>query len=340
MADTTRPDPTRPERALGLGLAPGHSSASPPDVSVLIVSYRVREDLARCLESLRDLDGEARAEIVVLDNDSGDGTLAMLRDRFPEVVTIDAGENVGFGRGVNRAADRASGRYLLLLNPDTVVEPGMVDALLDAAARHPGAGLIGGRTLRDDGGLEASSAWAAPSLRSVACFAAGLTALFPTVPACNPEAMVGWDRDDEREVDVVTGALLLVSRPVWDELGGFDHDFFMYAEDIDLALRARNAGYRPIVTPSAVAVHTVGASSSAPAGRRVLVLAGRMTLFDKHWSRPQATAARLLIVGGVALRAVVATARSRLVPGRTDGGWPEVWSRRQEWVDGYPRSSS
>jgi GT2 family glycosyltransferase len=149
--------------------------------------------------------------------------------------------------------------------------------------------------------------------------------------------MGGWDRDTAREVGVVTGCLVVVHRDVWQALGGFDERFFMYGEDTDLSLRAHEAGYRPMITPAAEVVHTIGASS-APTNRRVMIMRGKVTVFRLHWGRAGAALGRALLLGGVALRAGLGLGKQALGRERTteQESWLGTWQRRREWLDGYP----
>lgn len=306
----------------------------PPEVSVLVVGYRTRDELARCLPSLYAASEGVDLEVVLVDNASGDGTAEWAAEAFPQVRLVALEDNIGFGRAVNLAAEVARGEYLLLLNPDTEVRPGAVQALLRVARANPRAGLVGGRTLTDEGATEPSSCWGRPTLWSTLCFATGLSTAFPRSPRFNPEGMPGWDRDDEREVGVITGCLLMTSADTWRALGGFDPRFFMYGEDTDLSLRAWEAGYRPLITPAAEVVHTIGASS-ARVNRRVMIMRGKVTVATKHWPAPTARLLVGLFAAGVALRAGLDRAK-RALRGGEPADWGGAWARRSEWLGGYP----
>lgn len=309
-----------------------------PEVSVLLIGYKTRDELGRCLPSLFAGSAGVDLEVVLVDNASDDGTAEFVREDFPQVRLVVLDDNVGFARGVNLAAGEATGEYLMLLNPDTEVRPGAVAALLAFARANPQAGLVGGRTLTDDGRTEPSCCWGRPTLWSTFCFASGLSTAFRGRRFVDPEAIPGWDRDSVREVGVVTGCLLLVSARTWQELGGFDPRFFMYGEDTDLSLRAWEAGYRPAITPAAEIVHTVGASSSVPTNRRVMIMRGKVTVFEKHWSPAGARLGIGLLEAGVGLRAalglVAKRVRGRISPDQES--WIGSWNRRREWLGGYP----
>jgi N-acetylglucosaminyl-diphospho-decaprenol L-rhamnosyltransferase len=304
-----------------------------PAVSILVVTYRCRDAARACLASLAG-SGDGAREIVVLDNASGDGTVEMVREEFPGVRLIASEENLGFALGCNRAAEEARGEYLLLLNPDTVVHEGAVENLLTFARAHPEHGLYGGRTLDPDGTVNPGSCWGAPTLWSLFWFATLLSSAFKHTRLFDPESLGGWKRDTMREVDIVTGCLLLAPRALWQELGGFDARFFMYGEDADLSLRAAALGYRPAITPDAVVTHEIGVSSSTREDKLLLLFRGKATLLRKHWRGLRLRAGLFLLKTGVGVRALLA-----VLGRRTDGrarAWREVWRERGDWLPGYP----
>lgn len=304
-------------------------SGMAPDVSVVIVSFRVPELLRACLASVQRETTGCSYEIVVVENASGDGSAELVASEFPDVRLIALEENIGFAAGSNLGARAATGEYVLMLNPDTELVGDTLTALLRYARAHPRAGLVGGRTLNPAGELDPGSCWGAQSLWSLVCFASGLSTVFRRSRVFNPESLGAWPRDSEREVDIVTGCLCLAPRAVWEELGGFDEAFFMYGEDADLAARARKRGYHPAITPDAVIVHHVGASSHS-VDKREMTLRCRAALARKHWSAPRAGAAVLLLQAGTGLRALGAG-----VARRSGSTWPAVWRRRRDWRGGY-----
>jgi GT2 family glycosyltransferase len=312
-----------------------------PELLVVVVTYNSRDDIEACLTSLLVQLPDDGSRVVVQDNCSQDGTAALVTERFPSVDVVRSDENVGFSRGCNRGAERFDSRYVLLLNPDTVLQPGCLDALVEVAARRPGGGLYGGRAMGPDGEFDPKSCWARPTLWSLFCFASGLSSLRPDSPRWNPEGIGGWARDTEREVDVISGSLLLARRDLWTTVGGLDEDYFMYGEDADLGVRARRLGYHPVITPAAGYVHHVG-RSSAPVDKQLLLYRGKATLIRKLWSGPSRWLAMVLLLTGVALRAVGSSAARRLLPtgGRrrertSPSTWLALWRRRDEWREGW-----
>jgi len=302
-----------------------------PLVTVVVVSYNGDDWLDRCLGALL-VDARPRVpfEVVVVDNGSDAPTRAVLARWSTQVRVHYSAENLGFGRACNLAVSLSEAPRIVLLNPDAVVRPECIDALIDALDRNPGAGIVGGRTIRPDGTLEPSSCWGRPTLWSLFCFATGLSTALRGSTVFDPESLGGWERDTERRVDIVTGCLLATDRTTWDRLGGFDERFFMYGEDADLSLRARKMGFQPRITPHAVAVHAVGASSDRKAHKNRLLMTGKATLARTLWSGPGSRVALALLTIGVLVRATGETLlRSRNPAWRplmADLGWTRGWS--------------
>ncbi len=316
--------------------------ASPKDadaieLSIIVVSYNTRDLTLAALASVARHPPSVPYEIILIDNASSDGSFAAIAAAHPEIVLIDNADNSGFARGNNIAAERGRGRRLLLLNPDTEVFAGSLDALWQFAERQPFRRIWGGRTLFADRRLNPSSCWRRITLWSLFCSAAGLTWLFPRSPLFNRETFGDWQRDSEREVDIVTGCFLLIDHALWRELGGFDPQFFMYAEEADLCLRARKLGARPAITPAAEIVHIGGASETSAIDKVVKTLRGRMTLIRKHWSAPAAAAAALLYRFWAFSRLIGShfVAGPRDDPASAAQKWRSVWQRRKEWLAGY-----
>ncbi|MBT2498943.1 glycosyltransferase family 2 protein [Agromyces sp. ISL-38] len=306
-----------------------------PDLSVVVVNYNTREATSACLRSVLEAAPSVDLELIVVDNGSVDGSVPAFRKCFPEVDTIEAGENLGFARGVNLGVRAATGTWVLLLNPDTITLPGSLQALLRFAADHPEYGVFGGRTLRPDGTVDPSSCWGAPSLWSLTMFATMLSTVFKRSPIFDPESLGAWQRDSVREVPIVTGCLLLISRSEWDRLGGMDEDYFLYGEDAEFSMRAGRAGLRRVVVPDAVIVHDVGGSSDAGGAKGCMVMAGKVTHLRKTWPPRRATLGIRLLIAGVGVRAAL-----EALTRRARAPWSTVWRRRRDWADGYPAAEA
>ncbi len=308
------------------------------ELSILIVSFNTRDVTLECLESVFANLPSVSTEVIVLDNASGDGSAEAIAQTFPNAKLIAHPDNCGFAQGNNIAAGLASGRRLLLLNPDTIVFPGSLQALWDFAEETPDRKIWGGRTLFEDGTLNPTSCWQAITLWSLFCSAVGLTMAFPRSALFNPETFGNWQRDSIRSVDIVTGCFLLTDQTLWTRLGGFDETFFMYAEEADLCLRARAIGARPAITPAAEIVHLGGRSESSAVEKVIKVHRGRITLIRKHWT-PWKAAVGLQLYRFWAWSRMLAShvvAGPRDMPGASAQKWGVIWARRAEWLAGYP----
>jgi GT2 family glycosyltransferase len=315
-----------------------HPDAARADAAVVIVSYNTAHLIDECLDSLERERGALRQQVIVIDNGSTDGSLAAIA-AHPGVELIDAGQNLGFGRAVNRAAASADAEFLVLLNPDTVVLERAIERLVVFARANPGHGLYGGRAVHRDGSFEQSSCWGLPTLWSMTCFASGLTTFRRGSARFDPESLGGWKRDTVREVGIVTGCLLAVPMALWDELDGFDERYFMYGEDADLAYRVHELGRRPIITPDACIVHDVGGASATRGDKLLLLYQGKATLLRDHFSGWRRRVVLAELVVGVGLR----TALASIGPGGrrpAADGWRQVWAARRQWIKGYGERSS
>lgn len=308
-----------------------------PTLSILIISYNTRDMTLACIRSVFDQTTNTVFDLIVLDNASTDGSADAIESEFgSRVRLIRSDDNLGFAGGNNEAARHASGAYLLLLNPDTVVLDGAIDRLMDFAQERPEAGIWGGRTVFADGALNPASCWSRQTLWSLTSQALGLSSLFRKSTLFNPEGMGGWDRSGERAVDIVSGCFLLIRRDLWDQLDGFHPDFFMYGEEADLCLRARVLGARPRVTSDATIIHYGGASETVRAGKLSRLLAAKMLLIERHfpkWRRPVAKGILMLWpLTRYLAHSVLAPIRRGSRQARVI--WRDVWADRNDWKRG------
>lgn len=315
------------------------------DVSILIVSYNTRALTLEAIRSALHETRDAAIEIICVDNASSDGSAEAIEQAFPQVHLIALRENVGFAAGNNIAAEMARGKRLLLLNPDTLTIDRGIDKLWGFAERRPECHIWGGRTLFADRTLNPTSCWARMTPWNLFCRAVGLTYLFPNSEIFNGEAYGNWRRDEEREVDIVTGCFLMIDRDWWTSLGGFDKTFFMYGEEADLCHRAVARGARPMITPEATIIHYGGASEASSADKLVKVLRGKVTLMRVHWG-PFAQRLGVAMFLWLSLVRVAANGMVQPEPKRGAGNdkdvnrWATVWKRRHEWIAGWPIQNS
>lgn len=305
-----------------------------PDVSIIIVSYETRDDTVACVESVLAHRGDVDTEVIVVDNGSRDQSAAALREAHPGIEVIEASENLGFARAVNRGAAHATGDYVLLLNPDALMLEDSLPRLVGFARANPQYGIFGGRTLRADLTLEPSSCWGAPTLWSLTMYATLLSTIFRGSKLLDPESLGGWRRDTIREVPIITGCLLLIRRADFEDLGGMDEDFFLYGEDAEFSMRAAARGMARVVYPPATIVHTVGGSSKG-SSKGSMVLAGKVTYLRKVWTPRRAAAGVLLLEAGVLVRGILEN-----ITRRRERPWSGVWKRRADWARGYPHAEA
>lgn len=298
-----------------------------PDVSVVIVTHETRDLTLACLESLAGSTEGMRIETFVVDNASADGTAAAVAERFPEVELITRTVNGGFSVANNAALRRARGRHTLLLNSDTVVRPGAIEAMSAFLDAHPETGLVGCRLVDGEGHTDASAS-GLPGMRMQIASWLGLRRLMPLVRhllAARPlgrlvDAAAGGyfvpsaGGTEPVEVEFLSSACVMVRREVWERIGLLDERFFLYLEDADLCRRARDAGWRLHYLPGPAIVHLGGRSFAARSeGRTYHVSRERarslVYYFGKHRGTAGSLAIRGLLVVAVAPRLALALIR-------------------------------
>lgn len=285
-------------------------------LSIVIVNWNTRELLAGCLESVNGDQTPVTdhrsliTETIVVDNASADGSAAMVRERFPWVQLIENGENVGFARANNQAIGHSRGRYVLLLNSDTVVHPGALDRLMAFMDAPPQAGACGPRLLNGDGSLQPS---AQPMLTPGREFwrLAFLDRLWPRATYRQER----WDVSTPRPVEVIKGACLLLRRAALDQVGLLDDQYFMYTEEVDLCYRLAQAGWQLWYVPQAVVTHFGEASSKQVREAMYLQLyRSKLQFFRKFGGADRARQAKALLALVYAPRVVFASTAALVAP--------------------------
>ena len=265
------------------------------DASAVVVTYNGLPWLEQCLESVRGL------ETVVVDHGSTDGTLDLVRARFPEATLVEE-ENRGLAYGWNTGVARSSGPYVLLLNSDAWLDDGALDALVEFADAHPEAAVVGPRLRYPDGRLQ-RSVRGFPTLWRLATEFLFLRKLAPHSRALNAFYGGGFDHSSVREAEVLMGAVWLVRRAAIDAVGPADDAFFLFSEETDWAYRFRRAGWKLYFFPGAGATHVYAASHK---GRMFVEnLRGQLRFLRKHRGEDYAERARRLLLVALRLRSAL-----------------------------------
>jgi N-acetylglucosaminyl-diphospho-decaprenol L-rhamnosyltransferase len=304
-------------------------------LSIIIVNFNTKELTINCIHSVFKETLISPFEIIIFDNASVDGSALAIHQEFGDRVhLITSRTNLGFAGGNNAAAQYATGEYILLLNPDTVVLDGAIDKLTVFAVSTPDAGIWGGKTLFGDMSLNPASCWMQQTTWSLISQMFGFSSLFRKSTLFNPEGIGSWNREGVRKVDIVSGCFLLIDQDLWEKLNGFHPDFFMYGEEADLCLRAKKIGFQPIVTSHATIIHFGGASEKVHTEKMIRLFRAKELLIKRHW-KP--------ILVGVGLKMLRFSVLTRVVAynliclagqnkfHQNFENWKEIWQRRSEW---------
>ena len=265
------------------------------DLSIVIVSWNVRDYLAACLDSIRASAGDLDIEVIVVDSYSGDGTVEMVRERYPWVKFLPQSANIGFTRGNNLGLAAAQGRYLMLLNPDTEIVGDALLCMVHYLDEHPRVGVVGPNTRNADGSAQSTR-------RRFPTF---ITALFEStwLQPIAPRQVLDYyyARDiadgDTAEVDWVQGSALMMRRKVYGQIGGLDEQYIMFSEEMDWCKRARNVGWRVVYLGGARIVHHGGKSTEqVSAMAHIYFQTSKIRYFRKFHGPLAAAALRVFLV--------------------------------------------
>ncbi len=277
------------------------------DLSIIIVNYNVKEFLLNLLQSIRNGLNNIRAEIIVVDNASDDGSVELLKERFPEVKLIVNSSNVGFGAANNQALQIAEGKYLLLINPDTIIKENTLKEMIGFFENHPDAGIAGCKVLNPDGTLQLACRRGFPGPWTSFTKVMGLSRLFPKSRLFARYNLTFLPENETYEVDAVSGAFMMLRSELYRKIGGFDPRFFMYGEDLDLCYRAQKSGYKVFYVHTTEVIHFKGESTKRSSMDETKVFYDAMHLFvRKHFSSSFLTESILQVA--IILRKLIAFA--------------------------------
>ncbi|MEJ2507345.1 MAG: glycosyltransferase, partial [Ignavibacteriaceae bacterium] len=255
------------------------------DLSIIIVNYNVKEFLQNLLYSIEKASTNITKEVIVVDNASDDGSVNLIKEKFPSVKLIENQSNVGFGIANNQALKMANGEFLLLINPDAVVSEDTFDKMIFFFKKNPDAGLAGCKILNPDGTLQLACRRSFPGPWTSFCKVTGLSNLFPGSKLFARYNLTYLDIDQTYEVDAISGSFMMMRREVYEKVGGFDEHFFMYGEDLDLSYRIKQAGYKVFYVHTTQIIHYKGESTRRSSLDETKVFYEAMHLFvKKHFS--------------------------------------------------------
>lgn len=264
---------------------PTKRQPSIPLLSIIIVNYNVRDFLHHALVSLQKAMKGIRGEIIVVDNASDDGSIEMVRRRFPTVQLIVNKSNLGFAKANNLGLKRARGKYLLLINPDTLVQEDTLRVMLRFFEENQDVGLAGCKILNPDGTFQLACRRSFPRPWVAFTKMAGLSTLFPHSRLFGRYNLTYLSPDETYEIDAVSGSFMMVRRPAYEQVGGLDEDFFMYGEDLDWCYRIQRAGWKNYYVHSTQIIHYKGESTKRSSLNEIRTFYQAMHLFvQKHLS--------------------------------------------------------
>ncbi len=276
-------------------------------LSVIIVNYNVRYFLEQCLHSVFQSSQGIDTEVFVVDNNSVDGSVGMIREKFPGVILLCNDENLGFSRANNMAIRQARGEYILLLNPDTVVEKDTFSSVIRFMDAHPDAGGAGVKMIDGKGHFLPESKRGLPTPLVAFYKVFGLSALFPRSRIFGRYHLGFLSPDEIHSVDILSGAFMFLRKSCLDQTGMLDESFFMYGEDIDLSYRILQAGYKNYYFPDTRIIHYKGESTKKSSVNYVFTFYRAMIIFArKHFSHQNARIFSILIHLAIYLRAFAA----------------------------------
>jgi GT2 family glycosyltransferase len=291
-------------------------AGSPIKVSVIVVNWKTPDLLANCLDSLTGDSSFAAMETIVVDNNSQDESVPMLKEKYPQVQLIENSDNKGFSKAVNQAIPLCSGEYILLLNPDAKVVGNAISTLAAFLDANESVGACGPKVLNSDGTLQLACRRAFPDLAASLYRITYLSHLFPKNPTFSKYNMTYADPDQLLEVDALSGSCMMIRRSVVDRIGLLDEDIFMFGEDIDWCWRVKEAGMKVMYVPESVVYHIHGASSrKRPVGTTINLHKGMEVFYRKHLARKHWALTNCLVYAGIWSRCLlfilINVARSR-----------------------------
>jgi hypothetical protein len=282
------------------------------DLSIIIVSYNTEELTVNAIQSVLASQTDYAYEIIVVDNASSDQSVARIRERFPQLTVLQNEFNEGFSKANNRGIRISRGRYILLLNSDTIVQPDTLDVMIRFMDSHPRVGAAGCKVVMPDGSLDRACRRGFPTPSASFYYAFGISKLFPNNPRFNQYQLSYLDPDKDYPVDCLVGAFMMVRRETIEQVGLLDEDFFMYGEDIDWCYRIKQAGWQIHYYPYTQIIHYKGASSRRKPRKMIVEFHRAMILFHrKHYQAKYSWFTNRLVYAGIYVKLALSLLRNR-----------------------------
>lgn len=270
------------------------------DLSIIVVNYNTRELTLNCLQTIYLSETTYSFEVIMIDNNSKDGSVQAVRQMYPQVKILQNTDNVGFSKANNQGIHIAKGRYILLLNSDTTVEHDTLDIMLHFMDDHAEVGASGCKVVLPDGSLDKACRRGYPTPLATFYYVSGISKLFPTSPRFNSYHMEYLSEDDAYPIDCLVGAFMMVRREVIDQVGLLDERFFMYFEDTDWCYRIQKAGWINYYYPKTKVTHIKRGSSRGMSYRITYEFHRSMKMFyDKHYRNQYPFWVTILIYAGI-----------------------------------------
>ncbi len=292
-------------------------SLDTPKVSVLIVSYNVKQYIIHCIDSIKKSDYTGEIEKIVVDNNSFDGSLDEIKSTMKDVICIQNDTNVGFGKAVNQAAKVASGEYYLILNPDTIIEESTISTFVNYIVQDSNIGMLGPKIVNSDGSLQKGSKRSFPTIKVALPKLMAFDKLFPKSKWAGRYNLNYLNPDEVHKVDAISGSCMFIRSELFTKIGGFDERYFMYGEDLDLCYQVYQMGFEVHYLPTTQIMHYQGESvKSAPYDSLNAFYQAMILFSEKHFSKSRSILSKFVIRSGIFLRkfiSIIIEKRSQII---------------------------
>ena len=275
-------------------------------LSIIIVNYNVKFFLEQCINSIKTGSKGLKIEIIIVDNNSTDGSVNMIKNEFPKCIVIENKKNVGFSKANNQGIRKSKGKYVLLLNPDTIIEEDTLSKCISFMEKNSEAGSLGVKMIDGNGKFlpESKRSFPSPMVAFYKIF--GLSTIFPKSKKFGTYHLKFLDEEEIHEVDVLSGAFLFIRKEVLNKIGLLDEDFFMYGEDIDISYRIQKSGFKNYYFPKTKIIHYKGESTKKSSINYVFIFYKAMIIFaNKHFHKKNAFIFSILINIAIYFRALL-----------------------------------